>query len=773
MRRPHQRRLRLESLEGRQMLASDLGQIVGTVALDLSGDMVTVGSAPVGLTVELWRDNGDSVFNAASDTFVDDVNTGAGGAYNFDNLIEGNYFTRVNLTGNNPDGRLTRASGGAVNSVSSLIALDATEVMGSLNLTVDSFATAATAAASSAGPTTGTSVDTANAGDAGVRDMFVQITGGTGTVDLVSNFLTDNVLNLSNTGSATGSASVVWDGTDGSATTINPSGLSLDLLNGGANDALSIVASSDKAVDLVVRLYSGAGNISTATVPVVDIGDAAIDGDPGEEISIALNSLNFVTTSGTGADLSNVGAIELFIDFSSEALDAQFGLIGVVGFTTETANLAVYPSLALGNQVWVEVGTEDSMFMAGDVPLNGVALTLYEDTDGDNDHTDETPLATTTTAGGGLYQFTGLLPSDYIVQVDAANFTSGPLLGRMTSTSNQSGGLAPDVDNAPFDNNKDRGTAAGDGSVVSRTVTLVGGAEPAAGVDGDGTDGNQLVDFAFLAPDITVTKDDGIPPTGSASVGQNITYTMVVTNNGNKQATGVTLTDTLPAGLTFVSGTTSVIGQSVIGSSASQTVTSNLGTLAIGQSETITILAAVGATAANPFRNNVSVSTPGDINLANNAALVDTPVVPTVDLTITKENTTGGTVELNEIVTFELVARNAGPSDASSVRVVDDLPTGLTYLDTTAGPQPVVSATATGTQLVYNLGALANNATQTIRFRAQVVDDTPARYTNDARVELLSTTEVENDVLPNLDDADVVIQRQPISKRAFLSTSIA
>lgn len=754
------------------MLATDLGQIVGNVALDLAGDDTAFGVSPVGLTVELWSDNGDGVFNTATDTLdPTTATTTAGGAYRFDNLTAGSYFTRVNLTGANPDGRLTRETGATTNSVSDLITISAADAMGSLNLTVDNFSTPQSVTASTAGATTSSDADGANPGDAGVRDLFVNITGGAGEVTLTSNFVATNVLNLGNTGSATGVARVVWDGTDGTATAINTSGLSLDLLDGGTNDALTVVASADKATTLTIRLYSGAGNVSTATIPVQDIGDAAIDGDANEEISIPLDTTNFVTTSGGGADLSNVGAIELEVDFSAESLDAQFGLIGVQGFTTFTEPLAVFPSLSLGNQVWREETTDDSMFMTGDTALDGVALTLYEDTDGDGQYTDEAALANTTTAGGGLYQFTGLLPSDYIVQVDAMNFTTGLLVAHTTSTANDAMGMAPDVDDAPFDDSKDRGTAAGDGSVVSKPVTLVGGAEPDTAVDGDGTDGNQLVDFAFLAPEVTVTKS---VDQAQAAIGETLVYTMVVSNIGLTDATNVQLTDTLPAGVQFQSGTTTVGGQTVSGSAGSQTATSAIGTLAPGAMATVTINALILPTATGTLTNTVNITGTGDVNLANNSATDATTIAPTVDLTIDKETVTAGPLEVGDVVTFEVTATNNGPSNATNVRVIDELPTGLTYLDNLAGPTPTVAAIAGGTQLTYNLGALNNGAQQVIRFRATVATDTQPSFTNQARVELLSTgTETETDSTNNADTSPISIQRQPISKRAFLSTSIA
>jgi len=83
--------------------------------------------------------------------------------------------------------------------------------------------------------------------------------------------------------------------------------------------------------------------------------------------------------------------------------------------------------------------------------------------------------------------------------------------------------------------------------------------------------------------DISVIKSDSPDP---VTVGNNLTYMIGVTNNGPDTATGVTLTDTLPAGVTYVSATST---QGTCSRSGS-TVTCSIGTLANGASTTVTII---------------------------------------------------------------------------------------------------------------------------------------------------------------------------------------
>lgn len=109
--------------------------------------------------------------------------------------------------------------------------------------------------------------------------------------------------------------------------------------------------------------------------------------------------------------------------------------------------------------------------------------------------------------------------------------------------------------------------------------------------------------------DIGVTKTDSPDP---ASVGENLTYTMEVTNFGPGDAPGATFGDTLPSGVTFVSVTTTK-GSCTGG----PRVTCTLGTVAVG--EVVTIVIVVRVEAAGTLSNTAEVGTTvADHNVANN-----------------------------------------------------------------------------------------------------------------------------------------------------------
>jgi len=103
---------------------------------------------------------------------------------------------------------------------------------------------------------------------------------------------------------------------------------------------------------------------------------------------------------------------------------------------------------------------------------------------------------------------------------------------------------------------------------------------------------------------------------GIFTVGSNGTYLLTVSNLGpNTTNTGITVVDTLPTGLGFVSGT----GSGWSCSAAGQTVTCQTGVgLAPGTNSSVTLTVSIAAAAAPTVTNTATLSYPGDTNAANN-----------------------------------------------------------------------------------------------------------------------------------------------------------
>ncbi|MCL4295825.1 MAG: S8 family serine peptidase [Anaerolineae bacterium] len=146
--------------------------------------------------------------------------------------------------------------------------------------------------------------------------------------------------------------------------------------------------------------------------------------------------------------------------------------------------------------------------------------------------------------------------------------------------------------------------------------------------------GNQTVpllrvqEFFTTDADLAITKSDNPDP---VQAGSQLTYTIVVTNNGPATANGVVVTDTLDANTTFVS---SSLGAACTHSSG--VVTCNLGGLTPGQSTSFTITVNVSATA--PTGITPGTSAIGGTCTAGSQDLCNTVVVDAINDDPTSSN---------------------------------------------------------------------------------------------------------------------------------------
>ena len=125
--------------------------------------------------------------------------------------------------------------------------------------------------------------------------------------------------------------------------------------------------------------------------------------------------------------------------------------------------------------------------------------------------------------------------------------------------------------------------------------------------------------FEFRPPvDLAISKSDGKECANKDDV---LSYSITVTNKSTEDATGVTVTDVLPGGVTYVSAAPDAGSCSFLNG----TVTCNLGTLAAGASVGITLQ--VTADTVQRVSNTATVSLNElDTNLADNTATDDTRI---------------------------------------------------------------------------------------------------------------------------------------------------
>ena len=275
----------------------------------------------------------------------------------------------------------------------------------------------------------------------------------------------------------------------------------------------------------------------------------------------------------------------------------------------------------------------------------------------------------------------------------------------------------------------DTGVLTNSATVSSPTTDLV----PDNNTDTDPVRVTQSADLAIAKTHV-----------GSAHIGSPLAYTLTVTNHGPSQARQVSVTDALPASLTYVSAAGS--GWTCAEAAVTVTVTCDLtGPLAPGATaEPITVTVTVLAAAYPSVTNSASVSatTPDPVS-TNNADSDTVPVPALVDLTVTKSHP--GPVQVGSRASYSLVVTNHGPTaDPGPQTVVDTLPTGLGFLSGTGSGW---ACTAVGQSVTcVHTGALAVGATATLTLTVAVLPSAFPGVTNTATV---STPSEETDVTNN------------------------
>ena len=191
------------------------------------------------------------------------------------------------------------------------------------------------------------------------------------------------------------------------------------------------------------------------------------------------------------------------------------------------------------------------------------------------------------------------------------------------------------------------------------------------------------VDFAFDRPaDLTIAKTVDSSP---VIAGEAVHYTLTATNNGPATATGVSIVDAVPAGLTGVAGqVTGGAACTLVGT----TLTCPVGSLADGGSATVTVTGDVppDATPGTALINSATVTGDQDPRPADNRTTVASTITASADLAIVK-TFTPDTPVAGGPVSYQLTVTNGGPSRATGLAISDPLDPAVTFggVTTTGG----------------------------------------------------------------------------------------
>lgn len=126
----------------------------------------------------------------------------------------------------------------------------------------------------------------------------------------------------------------------------------------------------------------------------------------------------------------------------------------------------------------------------------------------------------------------------------------------------------------------------------------------------------------LVVDDITDTPDP-VPPGGT------VTYSVPVTNHGSDDASGITLFSSVSRGASITGGTTDDGGTCTVVRGRTTGLSCDLGALASGESETVTITVTPHRPGTITFTSSVSAAGTDDANPSDNTATEQTAVVLT------------------------------------------------------------------------------------------------------------------------------------------------
>ena len=486
--------------------------------------------------------------------------------------------------------------------------------------------------------------------------------------------------------------------------------------NVGTEDDQDSLAITPDVIDLAVTktVDDNTPNLNQQVVFTVTVTNTGTIGATGVVVEDLLPAgLTFVSANASqgsyvnGTGVWTVGAIGIGGNATLAITSTATG----TGNITNTAEVTDADQADRDSTPDNQIASEDDQASA-QVTVNQVDLSVTKTVDDNTPTRNQNITFTITVSNSGPANSTGVVVED-LLPAGLTFVSSNPSQGSYVSgTGLWTVGTINSGANATL-------------SIVATAATIGAKVNTAEVIDVDQADSDSTPDNGVgteddqasvtVTPDVadlslTKTVNDNTP-----NRNQNITFTITLANGGPVGATGVTVTDLLPAGLTFVSATPSV------GSYSNSTGVWTVGNLASAANATLSIVATVNAigaktntaevTASNQFDSD---STPGN-NVPAEDDQASVTVTPTIaDLSLVKTVNLPNQ-QVGQNVVFTLTLANAGPDQATGVTATDLLPAGLTFVSSTPS-QGTYSAT-TG---VWTVGTIDSGANATLQITATV-----------------------------------------------------
>jgi len=277
-------------------------------------------------------------------------------------------------------------------------------------------------------------------------------------------------------------------------------------------------------------------------------------------------------------------------------------------------------------------------------------------------------------------------------------------------------------------------------------------------------DDEDTATFVIEEADLELTK---VVDNASPNIGEDVVFTIAVSNTGPDTATNVEVMEQLPIGYTYVSDNSGGDYDSVTGIWTVGSVTT---VTPVALEITVTVNAPTGA--ANEYLNVAEITASDQYDTDSDPDSDSTITPQTSDLSIEKV-VDNPTPNVGEDIVFTISVSNAGTSTATGVTVLEQLPSGYTYVSDNSGgtydePSGVwtVGSVPTGAPTELEITVTVNAPTGTAGEYLNVAEITASdQYDPDSDPTSDSSTDDNGDGIDDDDETTeaIIIQQADLS----------
>ena len=511
---------------------------------------------------------------------------------------------------------------------------------------------------------------------------------------------------------------------------------------GDLDNTATATATNERAADEGNNSDTGTITVRCAAIEIVkDSDDAQVNA--GDAIGFTIT----VTNTGDGTAYDVTASDSLNGDFTW-TLDPSSGW-SLIGNELSFSATQLLP----GASSSVHVSAPTTAANCGVVPNTATASAANDGSDSDDAQTEILcpDVTVTKTAVGGTVSAGDAIAFDITVTNLGPGVAYGvtltdPLPGGITWTDDSDacsitdGVLACDFGDLAVDGSatvRISGTSSNAVcGVVSNTATVAADNEAAADT-GNNADSDSVT---VNCPDIKVTKTADNSP---ISAGDTASFTITVTNLGPGTATGVTLSDDLPAGITWSENSAAC-------SIAGGILSCDFGSVAAGTSRAVTVSGTTSAANCGDVPNTAIVAATNEVPgaTANNTDSATIEVrCPDIKVTKTADNSP---ISAGDTASFTITVENIGQGTASGVTLSDELPgAGITWTEDSDA-----CSIADGV-LSCSFGTILSGASRTVRVSGETTAADCGELPNLASA--LASNEPGDVLANNSDDASITV----------------